>query len=180
MTDGPATVLLVDDEEALVALYESYIDDVYRVETATSGREALSTADDEVDVVLLDRRMPEMMGREVLHELRAADIDAQVAMLTAVEPTADIVDMPFDDYRVKPVDRDELVGLIEVLLERAAYDEYSQEFFALASKKAALEVAGNDDGPEYERLCEELEAVRERIDGSLDRVGARAAFADLA
>ena len=66
------------------------------------------------------------------------------------------------------------------MLERDAYDERSQEFFSLASKKAALEIADNDDTEEYERLAEELNARREEIDATLDRVGAEAAFRDLA
>ncbi|UIP01357.1 response regulator (plasmid) [Halobaculum sp. CBA1158] len=180
MTDEHETVLLVDDESALVDLYANYLGGAYRVLTATSGEEALEVVSDAVDVVLLDRRMPDMRGEEVLREIRSNGIEPQVAMLTAVEPTVDIVDMPFDDYRVKPVDKPELLGLIETLLERAAYDEHSQEFFALASKKAALEVGDADDTDEYEELCVELEEVRERIDATLDRIDTRGAFADLA
>ena len=179
-TGSAATVLLVDDEAALVSLYEAYLDDRYDVRTATSGEEALSVATEAVDVALLDRRMPEMCGEEVLEGLRSADIGCRVAMLTAVEPTADIVDMPFDDYCIKPVDESELVGLVEVLLERATYDEQSQRFFALASKKAALEVAGEQATDEYDDLCAELEAVRNDIDRTLDAVSAEMAFSDLA
>ncbi|QZP36913.1 response regulator [Halobaculum magnesiiphilum] len=178
--DASATVLLVDDEAALVSLYEAYLGDRYEVETATDGEEALSVADDSVDVALLDRRMPGMNGEEVLRELRAAEIDCRVAMLTAVEPTVDIVDMPFDDYRVKPVDESELIGLVDVLIERASYDERSQEFFALASKKAALEIAGETSTDAYATLCDDIEAVRSELDDHLDAVGAEAAFSDVA
>ncbi|MFC7097705.1 response regulator [Halobaculum marinum] len=177
--DASATVLLVDDEEALVRLYENYLGDRYDVRTATSGEEALSVATPAVDIALLDRRMPQMCGQEVLDGLREADIDCRVAMLTAVEPTAAIVDMPFDDYCIKPVDESDLVGLVEVLLERATYDEQSQRFFSLASKKAALEVAGEHTTDEYDDLCERLDTVRDRIDTTLDAVGAEAAFSDL-
>jgi len=178
--DANATVLLVDDESALVSLYSAYLEDRYDVRTATSGEEALSVADDSVDVALLDRRMPGMNGEDVLRELCAAEIDCRIAMLTAVEPTADIVEMPFDDYRIKPVDQPELIGLVEVLIERASYDERSQEFFALASKKAALEIAGETSTTAYETLCDDLESVRTDLDNHLDAVGAEAAFSDLA
>ncbi|QZY00428.1 response regulator [Halobaculum rubrum] len=175
-----ATVLLVDDESELVSLYSAYLEDRYEVRTATDGEEALSVADDSVDVALIDRRMPGMDGDDVLRELRAAETDCRVAMLTAVEPTADIVDMPFDDYRIKPVDEAELVGLVEVLIERASYDERSREFFALASKKAALEIAGETSTAAYETLCDDLESVRADLDNHLDAVGAEAAFSDVA
>jgi DNA-binding response OmpR family regulator len=174
-----ATVLLVDDDPGLVDLYETFLEGTYDVRTATRGSEALAVVDEGVDVALLDRRMPEMTGDEFLREIRDRGFDVRVAMLTAVEPAADIVDMPFDDYKVKPVDESDLIGTVEVLLERAEYDEQSQKLFSLASKKAALEVAGNDDTEEYERLTEQLRERREEVDATLDRVGAEDAFQDL-
>lgn len=38
-----------------------------------------------------------------------------IGMVTAVEPTMDIVDLPFDDYIVKPVDRETLLDLLKHL-----------------------------------------------------------------
>jgi DNA-binding response OmpR family regulator len=177
-TESP-TVLLVDDEPDLVDLYEMFLSERYDVRTATGGPEALERVDGTVDIALLDRRMPGMSGDEVLSEIQSRELDVRTAMLTAVEPDADIVDMPFDDYRVKPVDRDDLIGLVEVLLERATYDAQSQAFFSLASKKAALEVAGSDDTKAYADLVAELDDRREEIDDTLDRVGAEAAFREL-
>lgn len=178
-TDSPS-VLVVDDEEPLVELYARYLESRYTVQTATSGEQAVTLADDSLDVVLLDRRMPKMDGDEVLRALREDGVNAQVAMLTAVEPKASIVEMPFDDYRLKPVDKADILGLVEVLVERNKYDEQSQEFFALAAKRATLQTAGKTDTEAYAELTEKLEATRERIDASLDKVGAEAAFADLA
>lgn len=174
------SVLVVDDEEPLVELYARYLESRYTVRTATSGQQAVALADDSLDVVLLDRRMPTMSGDEVLRALREDGVTAQVAMLTAVEPEASIVEMPFDDYRLKPVDKADLFGLVEVLVERNNYDEQSQTFFSLAAKRATLQTAGKTDTKEYEELTEKLEQTRERIDASLDKVGAEAAFADLA
>ncbi|SNR39008.1 response regulator [Halorubrum vacuolatum] len=173
-----ATVLVVDDEPDLAELYRVYLSSNYRVRVATGGEEALERMDDDVDAVLLDRRMPEMSGHEVLEALRDEGYDARVAMLTAVEPAGDIVEMPFDDYKTKPVTKEDLVTLIEVLLQRTEYDERSQRFFALASKKAALEAAGNTGTEEYDRLTDELQAVREQVDETLDRLSARDAFAE--
>jgi DNA-binding response OmpR family regulator len=177
--DDRATVLLVDDQPDLVSLYETFLSDRYAVRTATGGEDALEVIDETIDVALLDRRMPDMSGDEVLAEIRSRNLGVRTAMLTAVEPDVDIVDMPFDDYKVKPVDREDLIGLVEVLLERSTYDEQSQEFFSLASKKAALETRDNDHGEEYDRLVAELNERREEIDDTLDRVGAEAAFRDL-
>ncbi|WP_281194551.1 response regulator [Halorubrum sp. F4] len=173
------TVLAVDDEPDLAELCRVYLDGRYDVRIATSGETALEEIDDDVDVVLLDRRMPDLSGHEVLSEIRSAGYDARVAMLTAVEPDVDIVDMPFDDYKTKPVTREGLIALVEVLLERAAFDERSQQFFALASKKAALEASGTTDTEEYDELVERMEAVRTEVDETLDRLSVEDAFAEI-
>jgi DNA-binding NtrC family response regulator len=173
---GNTTVLIVDDEEELVDLYATFLTPEYDVRTATGGSEAMSEIGPEVDVALLDRRMPHMSGDDVLAEMRDRGFECQVAMLTAVEPAADIVEMPFDDYQVKPVDRGDVVRLVEDLVERAAYDERSRAYFSLVSKKAALEIAGNDDSEEYEELLDRIEAVRGDLDETLDHIGVENAF----
>jgi DNA-binding response OmpR family regulator len=177
--DPDATVLAVDDEPDLAELYRVYLDPAYDVRIATGGEEALDAMDETVDVVLLDRRMPDMSGHEVLDAIRGEGYDARVAMLTAVEPDVDIVEMPFDDYKTKPVTKEDLLTLVEVLLHRAAFDERSQEFFALASKKAALEAAGTTNTDEYEELIERMESVRVEVDDTLDHLSARDAFVEV-
>lgn len=173
------TVLVVDDEEDLANLYTATLATKYSVRTATSGAEAIEMMDEEVAVVLLDRRMPGMTGDDVLSTLRERGYDCQIAMLTAVEPDGRIIEMPFDDYRVKPIEENDLLKLVDVLLERAAFDEQCQEFFRLASKKAALEVAGNDDIEEYHHLVKEMEIIRAEIEATLDRIGDEAAYKEL-
>lgn len=178
--DGPApTVLAVDDEPDLVELYRVYLQDRYDVRLATGGEEALSRMDDDVDVVLLDRRMSDLTGKEVLSEMRAAGYDTQVAMVTAVEPDIDVVDMQFDDYQTKPVSREEIRALVAVLLRRAEFDEQSQRFFALASKKAALEASGLTGTDEYEQVLTQLADTRAEVNTTLDRLSAADAFAEL-
>ena len=173
------TVLVVDDEPDLAELYRVYLSSDYEVRVATSGEEALERMDDAVDVVLLDRRMPEMSGTEVLTELRSEGYDARVAMLTAVEPAGDIVEMPFDDYKTKPVTKADLVTLVQVLVQRAEYDEQSQRFFALASKKAALEASGNHDTEEYAELLDRIQQVRGEVEETLDLLSAEDAFVEI-
>ncbi|WP_418281160.1 response regulator [Halorubrum sp. DTA98] len=177
--DETTTVLAVDDEPDLAELYLAYLDTVYDVRIATDGETALREMDDSVDVVLLDRRMPDMSGHEVLSEIRDEGYDARVAMLTAVEPDVEIVDMPFDDYKTKPVTKEDLLGLVEVLCHRAEFDERSQEFFALASKKAALEAAGNTDTEEYDELLDRIKRVRAEVDDTLDILSAEDAFVEV-
>lgn len=178
-TDRTATVLIVDDEQNLTTLYAAWLEPDYDVVTATGGEEAIAKLDDGLDVALLDRRMPETSGDEVLSELRRQDVGAQVAMLTAVEPDASISEMPFDDYVTKPVEREEVHATVEVLLERQQYDRQSREFFSLASKKAALESANEHDTEEYEEIVDRMAEIREEMDRTLDTLTAQQAFAEL-
>ena len=71
--------------------------DRYETRTAYGGREALEAVDGSVDVVLLDRRMPEIPGDEVLGRIRTTGYNCRVIVLTAVDPGPDIVEMHFDD-----------------------------------------------------------------------------------
>jgi DNA-binding response OmpR family regulator len=173
------TVLLVEDEVDLAESYASILEREYTVRIATSGSEGLAKADDGVDVVLLDRRMPGMSGDELLGALVEEGISVKVAMLTAVEPEASVVEMPFDDYITKPIEDAELLALVDVLLKRAAYDERSQEFFRLAAKKATLETAGKEHTAEYEQLTDRLQALQAEVDRTLEELSTRDAFIDI-
>jgi DNA-binding response OmpR family regulator len=181
MDDTP-TVLIVDDEEDVVDIYELSLSREYDVRTAYDGTEALQQVDETVNAVLLDRRMPGLSGDEVLAEIRSRGIDVRVAMVTAVDPDFDVVEMGFDAYLTKPVGDDELHETVEELLELAAYDDRSKELFAIAEKmalletrKAKAELAGSD---EYERL-ERRRAELEAQDTEMDAEGFRKAFSGL-
>lgn len=121
-TDDRPVVLAVDDEPRVVEAFALWLEDDYRVLTATSGEEALEVADDSVDVALLDRQMPGMTGDEVLEELRNRGLDCRVAMVTGVDPDFDIVELPFEEYVQKPVDGDALHDVVGRLLDLEQYD----------------------------------------------------------
>lgn len=133
------TVLVVDDERAVADAYSAQLEEKYDVRTAYGGEEALERVDDAVDIVLLDRRMPAMTGDEVLEQISTMDVQCRVVMVTAVEPDFDIVEMPFEDYLQKPVDRTALVETIERQLSVRQYDDRLEEYFELSRKLSLLE-----------------------------------------
>ena len=165
------TVLVIDDEPDLADLYAAWLTDEYEVRTAYGGDEALDGMDEDVDVALIDRLMPDLSGDEVLDRVREAGYNCRVAMVTAVEPDFDIIEMGFDDYLVKPVSREDLVDTVEQLLLRSEYDERIQQFFALASKKALLDSEKTEPelraSEEYARLVDRLAVIREESDEAL-------------
>ena len=171
MTDaasGPPTVLVVEDEEKLRETYELWLDGEYEVLTAPEGDAALEMADDDVDVVLLDRLMPGLSGSEVLAELRERGLDAKYAMVTAVEPDLDIVEMGFDAYLTKPVDRAGLTETIESLRAQTAYSDALDEYTSLVEKRETLLSRGDEAGiretAEFGRLQSRIEELEGRLD----------------
>ncbi|MGB9965958.1 response regulator [Halobacterium hubeiense] len=164
--NSPA-VLVVDDEEDLADLFTAWLSDEYSVETAYSGQAALDALDESVDVVLLDRRMPDLSGDAVLTEIRERDLDCRVAMVTAVDPDFDIVEMGFDAYLTKPVTNEDLHGVVETLLARKRHDAAVQRYFQLVTKRAALDAqygADATEDPKYEALEAEIESLKAEVD----------------
>ncbi len=169
--DNQPTVLIVEDEHALVELYARWLEGDYTVLTASGGEEAIEQFNEDVDVVLLDRLMPGMSGDEVLQELREWNTNCKVAMVTAVEPDFDVISMGFDDYLTKPVERQELLDTIQRLLSRSQFDTIEQELYALSSKQAALRASKPkeelDENEEFAELQRRIEELRAELDTTL-------------
>ncbi len=111
-------ILVVDDEKNIRALFaEELEEEGYSVEMAGSGAEALEKiADNRPDLVVLDIRMEDMTGLEVLEKVRQTDTDLPVIMCTAVRGLQDdftVWDGNVSDYITKPVD-------LEILKEKIA------------------------------------------------------------
>jgi DNA-binding response OmpR family regulator len=167
---GTPVVLVVDDEQDVRELHARRLQHRYDVRTAGCGSEALEQLDD-VDVVVLDRRMPGLSGDRLLRDIRDRGLDCRVTMLTGVDPDFDIVDMPFDEYLTKPVTTAELQGTIESLLTRSAYEDTVQEYFSLAAKRATLEVQKDEtelqSSPEFDALTDRVEQVSDEAEDLL-------------
>lgn len=166
----PISVVIVEDEPELADIYEQYLQDEFDTETTNTGAGALDKIDASTDVVLLDRRLPDLSGDEVLTRLRERGFEAPVAMVTAVDPDIDLVDMPFDEYIVKPVDRDLLVRTVQMLANRASFEKKSREFFRLASKKASLDADTSDTYEDTKRYNDLIDHMTDLQTGLNDTV----------
>ncbi|WP_134668932.1 response regulator transcription factor [Halorussus marinus] len=94
------TVLVVDDDRPLADGFTAHLSSHFEVRTAYTGEAALDRLDEAVDVVLLDRGLPDTRGDAVLEAIRASDVDCRIAMVSGEQPSADL---DCDAYLTKPL-----------------------------------------------------------------------------
>jgi DNA-binding response OmpR family regulator len=171
MSETDPVVLIVEDESDVAETYRLWLEDQYTVRVAENGNEGLDALDESVAVVLLDRMMPGLSGGEVLERIREKGLDCRVAMVTAVEPDFDILEMGFDAYLSKPVKSDELEETVQNLLERAEYDTLLQEYYSLIEKQATLEATKTgvelEASDEYDALTTRIDELRDELSETL-------------
>ncbi|MGA1796520.1 MAG: sigma-54-dependent transcriptional regulator [bacterium] len=114
-------ILVVDDEESVRYSFERFLDEPgYRVSTAGTGSEALSRyAKEPFDLVVLDVRLPDMSGIEVLHRIKDLDPKAVVLIITAYGTTNIAIEATKKgayDYILKPFDMPDMKRIIHEAL----------------------------------------------------------------
>lgn len=118
------SILVVDDDKNTRLLLNAVLEsEGYKVICAKDGAEALDIMDENhIDLVVLDIMMPNMDGYEFTKELRAANNDLPILMVSAKQLPADRKQgflVGTDDYMTKPVDDEEMLLRIKALLRRA-------------------------------------------------------------
>jgi DNA-binding response OmpR family regulator len=122
MNDGKGRrrVLIVEDEPALRLSYERHFKPRYDLIFASTGAEALARlAEERPDVAVLDMRLPDTDGVELLRRIRATQPGLPVIITTAyvsIEPQLKVLDLPHSGYIVKPFRLDELGARIDAVL----------------------------------------------------------------
>ena len=127
-------VMLVDDEAPFVeTMTKRLAKRDLNVISAFSGQEALETLDkhQNVDVVILDVKMPGMDGIETLKKMKAAYPLIEVVMLTAhatVESAIEGMKFGAFDYLMKPCDMEQLMGKVnEATRKKRDHEEKIRE-----------------------------------------------------
>ena len=117
-------LLLVDDEPRLLSsLYELLrVQDCYQLVTATNGAEALAQLSrQQFDLLLLDLRLPDMSGHEIMDFVNAREIDCDVIVMSGeagIEAAIGALKRGAYDYLRKPYNPPELLKTVENALQK--------------------------------------------------------------
>src|SRR4030042_3768238 len=115
--DIKADILLVDDEEQFLKVLSQRLEGRgMKVDTSTSGEEALKRVKGkEFDAIVLDLAMPGMSGLETLKRIRSENPDVQIIMLTghsSVEKGVEAIKAGAVDFLEKPADMNKIMEKI--------------------------------------------------------------------
>ena len=162
-------ILIVDDEKNLVEVIEAILTELnegeevsYEIKKAHNAADAISIAMDfQPDVVLLDLRLPDRSGTEVLSILKENDKEVQVIMMTAhasIETAVKSVREEAYDYIQKPLpSRGHLQTLVKNALDR--------RHLLLEKKKLLMEISDANMALEEANL--ELRDAKSQVDEKL-------------
>jgi two-component system, repressor protein LuxO len=106
-------VLMVEDTASVAALYKSYLNPLgLNVTIVGTGRDALNFMKETVpELILLDLRLPDMTGMEVLESVRLNHQDLPVVIMTAhgsIDVAVDAMRHGAQDFLIKPCEADRL------------------------------------------------------------------------
>jgi len=116
------TILIVDDEKLLLKSLEKALSkDGYRVLTAANGRGALDCFEKNFpDLILLDVRLPDIDGMQVLKRIKEMDSNSAIIVMTAfsgIKGAVEAIRLGAYDYIAKPFDIEALEFIIARCLE---------------------------------------------------------------
>ncbi len=125
-------ILIIEDDPVLLrGLKDNFEHRGYRVSTAADGPSGLELAlAREPDLILLDIMLPKLNGFEICRQIREAELEMPIIMLTAKGQEQDIVrglNLGADDYVTKPFSIQELLARCAAFLRRRRTSEASQE-----------------------------------------------------
>ena len=148
----PAKILLVDDEPGMLRYIRTLLEvDDYKVETASTGEEALARVEKGMvpDLVLLDVLMPGIDGLETLEQLRRMKPGIKVVMLSCVNDARKVVQamrLGAHDYLTKPFQKAELDAVIDQCLGQGKQtftgevEEVGEDVFFIAASPAMRKI----------------------------------------
>lgn len=142
-----ANILIVDDERNVRLMYRAALDNMFKVDEADSSARALEMfLTHRYDVAILDLRMPQMNGLELLEQMNHLGITTPVVFVTAYADVPNAVNAMkcgAIDFLQKPITPDQLRIVVKDVLVRHAREERKSpepprdfEYFLRCAKRA--------------------------------------------
>ena len=116
MSSAAGAVLIVEDEVGLAELFEIWLEPAHDVDVVTQGSDALEILGPHIDVVVLDWRMPEVSGEDILEHIRSEELDCGIAVVTGLDPRTGDIDDDVDAVLRKPVQREDLLAIVDSMI----------------------------------------------------------------
>jgi two-component system phosphate regulon sensor histidine kinase PhoR len=168
--ESDARILVVDDSEIIRETMEKLIGDAgYPVESAGGMHEALLLhAAKQFDLFLIDVVMPDVNGLTLLKELKIFDNTCEAVMVTgheSIDDAAKAMELGAFGYLVKPVGRDELLGMVRkaLVMVRAKKNRFD--------RLRLLESTMRSRSEELQAAVSLLETQAQRLDAVINSMG---------
>ena len=121
--DEPLKILVIDDDEDIRTTFAAVLENEgYAVDTAENGKEAIEKSNNDLyRVALIDYRLPDMNGTELLTSLRETTPKMAKIMVTgypALQNAIECLKKHANAYFAKPVDYENLLKTIKTLIQK--------------------------------------------------------------
>jgi DNA-binding response OmpR family regulator len=128
LENGKKHIIVIDDDKSILRTFTRILQKSgYEIDVAETGKEALEkTKKKNYDLALIDIRLPDMDGTDLLAKIQPTMPDAIIIMITgfpSLETGVKALDEGADAYLVKPVKPEELLALIEEKFKAKAEKE---------------------------------------------------------
>jgi PAS domain S-box-containing protein len=186
-------ILVVDDEIGPRESLRMLLKPAHDIKTAESARVALEEiAEFRPDLIIVDIKMPEMDGLEMLRRIKQLDASIEVVMITAyasMETVKLALSRGAFEYLIKPFSRQDLEDVVRRALRRRQADlgargqiaRLVEEMRSLSAKTSALEETARREGAEQSLRVTQLSILRRLAHGivaQLDLAQVTTAVAD--
>ncbi|MFB6187472.1 MAG: response regulator transcription factor [Halobacteriaceae archaeon] len=164
-------VLVVEDDDELANLYKDWLPNEISVTVVNTGTQFRETIDDTIDVVLMDRKLPDISGDKLVSDIRSSDITCSVVFISSVSPDSNIIGVDIDDYMTKPVSQEKLLNVLNRVFNRHRYNRQVQFYLALLTKRVRLDTENKHlDETLRSFLNDKIEAVEQQLDQQVERM----------
>jgi two-component system NtrC family sensor kinase len=172
-TPGGSRILVVDDELGPRESLRMLLKVSYDIHTADSGRAALAELPKyHPDLVILDIKMPDMNGLEVLRRVKELDPTVEVVMITAyasLDTVKQALTFGAFEYLIKPFSRQDLESVVKRAIlrrqhavgTRSEVSKLVEEMRSLSARAAEIEEAARRESAEQSLRVTQLSLLRE-------------------